>query len=49
MATAVLCLLVFRVEASKENLSMVDVANLETRRDIQEQLECCGSTELMIV
>jgi hypothetical protein len=43
MATAVLCLLVFRVEASKENLSNGwDIANLETRRDIQEQLECCG-------
>jgi hypothetical protein len=43
MATAVLCLLVFRVEESKENLSNGwDTANIETRRDIQEQLECCG-------
>ena len=43
MATAVLCLLVFRVEASKENLSNGwDIANIETKRDIQEQLECCG-------
>jgi hypothetical protein len=48
MATAIMCLLVQRVEESKENLSNGwDIANIETRRDIQEQLSCCGFNKVV--
>ena len=42
-ATIVLCALVFRVGASKESLdSGWNLADAETRREIQDSLNCCG-------
>ena len=43
VATSVLCGLVFKDAAMKENLSSGwNVADAETKRDIQESLRCCG-------
>ena len=43
VATSLLCTLVFKDAAMKENLSSGwNVADAETKRDIQESLRCCG-------
>ena len=43
MATGVLCALVFKDAAMKENLSSGwNVADVETKREIQQSLKCCG-------
>ena len=43
MATGIMCSLVFKADSVKENLSEGwNVADLETKRQVQDSLGCCG-------